>query len=67
MSSICRWLKRVVVSNCNWCGVGVCEDCIRNAIGKKYCLECSKKLKPLKSSGLSRIQKIPVEEILKEF
>jgi len=67
MSETCKWHKRGTFTSCNWCGIQICDDCVRAANGKKYCLECSKKLKPLKTSGLKEIKKVPIEDILKVF
>ncbi|HIH31255.1 TPA: hypothetical protein HA235_00960 [Candidatus Woesearchaeota archaeon] len=26
--------------NCGWCGKPICDDCVANANGKKYCDKC---------------------------
>lgn len=31
-------------SLCNWCGSKICESCIAEAEGKKYCADCSTKV-----------------------
>ncbi len=31
-------------SLCNWCGAKICDGCIDDADGKKYCADCSAKV-----------------------
>lgn len=38
-------MDRDVITKCGWCEKGICEECITQAGGKKFCADCANRFK----------------------
>ncbi|MFH1072204.1 MAG: hypothetical protein V1743_02130 [Nanoarchaeota archaeon] len=50
MKDVCQEHGFEKISTCDWCAQPICEGCIEQAEGKRYCFRCLPKL-PLNSLG----------------